>query len=396
MTNVLASLKSVLDRVARVEILHRVLPVGYDRMGREYWLLESQSTDLIGGLNSTQGNSVLDEPVLLVRDYYSGKSWSYITRKDLPRFMMLMESSANCYPSEDFLMRRIKLRFPSIVEGIRRGALKIREVAWHWLTGFCQVDKWIRDTAELNTNWEDNSQGLMLLELAYVRCTEVRLSVHYATLVRHLGYSTDHKPADLDAMLTMTSEGEGGRRVVELETNCKRKLQRSKIIDLIYDLHISSGWHRSDIFARIRSLSACSTATDLLADPQARDAVRSIMQRCPYRKRVAIQQLPAQLRAPLQASAAAVSEAGTPSSHTRQATMARPINVGHSSSKPVDQLHIETGEVLRTWNSGSEAAHVLNLSHTGISQCCNGNKADANGFKWRFSTSTLRPILQLR
>ena len=50
----------------------------------------------------------------------------------------------------------------------------------------------------------------------------------------------------------------------------------------------------------------------------------------------------------------------------------------------MEQLHITTGEVLRTYPGGSDAANFMGISHGGISHDCHGKQADASGFKWRF------------
>jgi len=52
--------------------------------------------------------------------------------------------------------------------------------------------------------------------------------------------------------------------------------------------------------------------------------------------------------------------------------------------KPVEQLHPSTGEVVRTYPGGSDAARFMGISQGGISQCCHGKQVDANGFCWRF------------
>jgi hypothetical protein len=50
---------------------------------------------------------------------------------------------------------------------------------------------------------------------------------------------------------------------------------------------------------------------------------------------------------------------------------------------PVEQLHLVTGEVLRVYPRGKDAALFMNVSQSGISLCCSGTKADCYGFRWR-------------
>jgi hypothetical protein len=53
-------------------------------------------------------------------------------------------------------------------------------------------------------------------------------------------------------------------------------------------------------------------------------------------------------------------------------------------SKAIEQLHISTGEVLRIYPSGKDAAEFMNVSQSGISLVCSGKIKDSYGFKWRF------------
>ena len=57
--------------------------------------------------------------------------------------------------------------------------------------------------------------------------------------------------------------------------------------------------------------------------------------------------------------------------------------------KAVEQLHLTTGEVLRTYPGGSDAALFMGISHGGISLACHGKQTDASGFKWRFYEGSL-------
>lgn len=52
--------------------------------------------------------------------------------------------------------------------------------------------------------------------------------------------------------------------------------------------------------------------------------------------------------------------------------------------KAIEQLHPQTGEVLRIYAGGSDAAKFMGISQGGISLCCHGKQSDASGFKWRF------------
>jgi hypothetical protein len=59
----------------------------------------------------------------------------------------------------------------------------------------------------------------------------------------------------------------------------------------------------------------------------------------------------------------------------------RPSTAG--KSKAILQINLSTGDVLRVFASGKEAAQFLNVSQSGISLCLNGLKQDSYGFKWK-------------
>lgn len=50
-------------------------------------------------------------------------------------------------------------------------------------------------------------------------------------------------------------------------------------------------------------------------------------------------------------------------------------------SDPVLQLTLD-GELVKEWPSMAEAERQTGISHTNISNCCNGKRKQTNGFKW--------------
>jgi hypothetical protein len=56
---------------------------------------------------------------------------------------------------------------------------------------------------------------------------------------------------------------------------------------------------------------------------------------------------------------------------------------GRRGTKAVEQLDIETGQVLRRYCSQSKAAYAMQMSQSAISQCCRGLLAASRGFRWR-------------
>lgn len=53
-------------------------------------------------------------------------------------------------------------------------------------------------------------------------------------------------------------------------------------------------------------------------------------------------------------------------------------------SKTVLQIDKETGQVIAEYPSTQEAARKLNICQSTISECCNGKRNTAGGFKWQY------------
>ena len=56
-------------------------------------------------------------------------------------------------------------------------------------------------------------------------------------------------------------------------------------------------------------------------------------------------------------------------------------------SKKVHQIDPNSGKILNTFKSITDASRSLQKSHNGgISRCCNGKAQLAGGFKWQYAT----------
>ena len=53
--------------------------------------------------------------------------------------------------------------------------------------------------------------------------------------------------------------------------------------------------------------------------------------------------------------------------------------------KPVQQLCLDTGAVIATHNSATEAAEAFGIDNSGISDCCHGRRGSAGGYGWCFA-----------
>lgn len=54
--------------------------------------------------------------------------------------------------------------------------------------------------------------------------------------------------------------------------------------------------------------------------------------------------------------------------------------------KPIVQLDVETGEIIRRWECARDAWRALGVYYGHISRCCNGKLKTAGGYRWRFAT----------
>ena len=57
--------------------------------------------------------------------------------------------------------------------------------------------------------------------------------------------------------------------------------------------------------------------------------------------------------------------------------------IGDKNSKSILQLS-KDGKLIREFKSAPEAALELNLSRTGINNCCNGLSKSSGGFIWKY------------
>jgi plasmid maintenance system antidote protein VapI len=59
-------------------------------------------------------------------------------------------------------------------------------------------------------------------------------------------------------------------------------------------------------------------------------------------------------------------------------------SINRRGAKPVEQIHMTTGEVVRIFPTGAEAARSIGLHNNAISNCCLGKRLSAGGYYWRF------------
>ena len=60
-------------------------------------------------------------------------------------------------------------------------------------------------------------------------------------------------------------------------------------------------------------------------------------------------------------------------------------NAYAATSKPVNQLHKQTGELINEFSSIGEAAKCTGIAWQNIASVCKGNRKSAGGFAWRYA-----------
>eukprot|EP01036_Dinobryon_divergens_P022458 gene22458-30715_t len=79
----------------------------------------------------------------------------------------------------------------------------------------------------------------------------------------------------------------------------------------------------------------------------------------------------------------AIQEVAPSTTKQKQAPKQQSADAKNPWAKCIEQLDLETGEVLRIYPSGSDAAKLMKVSQGGISQCINGLRKSCYGFRWR-------------
>ena len=178
-------------------------------------------------------------------------------------------------------------------------------------------------------------------EIGYLRCVEYRSSM-YSAFINHAN------------------------------TNVKKRYLRTVISDGFCEVDSVHGYFFRDLYHGICMLNSNTVASKLLTEPAYLEVLRAQFKKNRVRSycKSGAEPVPHNLSGVASASHVAAED----------------DDQGESTriGKPVEQLHLITGEVLRRYSSGRDAATLMEVSQSGISLCCKGVKPDAFGFKWRF------------
>jgi len=401
----------------------RSIPLGYDRYGCEYWLLHAQHTTLFSSLGAQSGPSVQrSDPAVIVKNPKTKKWYRHSGIKVEKVFSNLSVD----IPCEKLLQFTLVQELLRARKDVFDGPLQVKISQRDLLHQRRKADKWLYSFSPSLYHRLLAKDQVKLLELIWARCVEIRLSVHYANL-RH---------GIMDVMEEIQYTG------YDRDLCTKRKKIRDGQTEESFDYHPNKGWIRSDTFSKIRLLGSTTVAARFINEGNIYAIFQSTMRR--YRPTMNDEKVSNELEilegylSKIQAdrraldnadaagagstqnaqrrssgrlsSAAALSGGGSDGEDEEDGEdgegdmvdnvgdleedgaddiggvdMEDDPNVGSMSRvKPVEQVEIDTGRVLRRYSSGKEAAKMMQASQSGISLCCKGKKVDAYGFKWRF------------
>ena len=64
--------------------------------------------------------------------------------------------------------------------------------------------------------------------------------------------------------------------------------------------------------------------------------------------------------------------------------MKLPPFIGRNPKRAIEQLDRNTGELIATWESTTQAHDALNISKDYIIDCLKSRRQEAGGYKWRY------------
>ena len=394
----------------------RTRPVGYDRSGAEYWLLSCQEHTTLSNLGS-KSSELTTDPAVIIR--CPNGDWKRHTGTSLHT---LISTFSDSIPCEKHLMGELAERMTYYRNKIGNGIDVIKRTQAEYLKNQRKCTKWLSGLSPNILARLSPRETVRMLELLWARCIEARLTVYYASI--RTGIMDLLK--ELDPSKT------------DREHYYKRKKLRDQHVEASLDFHPLHGWQRGDAFGRVREISAMTIASRILVDPTHHTQFATIVKRSRLRKPIdsgVVRPLPDESedeegdaeggsgdeggdgdgavdgklpdrnvvvggdRLERDGDVAVEDndvEAEDDVRETRTRGVRTNFNVNFNAGdrpriRSVDQLHIETRQVLRRWATGREAARALGVSQSGISLSCKGKQTDAYGFKWKYTDQGTLP-----
>lgn len=407
---------------------NRSIPLGYDRYGAEYWVfdaLESSNVKQINDMIDSNANEWTPfNPAIIIKEFNG--DWKFHNGRNMKN---LLDNLSVSIKSEINLKENLLIR---LLVAKSRMAINFRPKfqSIEWTSRIEETEKKVKrfqpDTIM------DPIQLVKEQESHWARCVELRTLIHMYLL---------YKPADEPFKRNVTERTERDARQRKL-----KKLKESWVDDS-YDHHPIKGFFRIDILNTLRELTTCTMATKIHADPSIYFEFQSLMKRSQVRikfdeenllnKKVSDEAM--DITSPSEPSQIVINDDDyidlisptkndlndesnqytidqdqyvemsndneiepnelndQPMSENdilqkKLAEVARKNqereeymrNAAYCNFKAVEMLHVTTGEVLRIYPSGKEAASFMRISQGGISLCCNDKQVEFCGYKWRF------------
>lgn len=411
----------------------RSMPLGYDRYGSQYWLLEAQASMTIGSLNSLASKSFV-EPCVIVRD---PDGWfGRHSGLGLQHLFDLFSPDIEC---ERFLRNSMIERIHYTKKTLSKSMLlKPGAAQVDWLKRICSAMTFCNAVEQRNLDGIPNPTYLMVqLENHWMRCVDIRIMIHVMCMLRSTEKEEEH---------AQKSERSGKEAI-------SRKISKFKIAWLEEGMDLNNkGYFRQDSFQRIRELMTSTSASRIHADPYnffplfkkqmlESQVLKMLDEEMAYHNEddgVSVQEheetdknneVPEELEADavpmdvdtnsktMDSVAGNVDEVKVnpnPNEDKQKASETEmEVSIGAKDdstdesrkdvqkattehddgsnvmqqmimSKAIEQLNSTTGDVLAIYPSYLIAASHMKIPSADILQCCKQNFSECGGFKWRF------------
>lgn len=238
----------------------RSSPLGYDRFGRQYWLLNAQENMSFLPLGSFNLRDMMSEsngradPAVLVR--CRNGLWG-IHRGG--RLMSLLDLFDEENPYEKLLKENLVIRLTYAKGKFVNTFFRSKTMFHDWIQKKYRLEKLLSEFDSL-PQASSPTESCKQIELAYARMNEARIQLYYAALYRE--------------------EEEKGK---DGQIKKIKKMKDSNQDDAM-DFHPVRGWFRVDPYSRIRELSCNTIASKLHADINYVLILRVVTRRSPYRQ----------------------------------------------------------------------------------------------------------------
>ena len=73
--------------------------------------------------------------------------------------------------------------------------------------------------------------------------------------------------------------------------------------------------------------------------------------------------------------------------HRMKLKIARATNKAGYKQRPLAQIDLANGNIVKVWESLKDASMGIGISRTLISECCHNKKKSAKGYGWKFNDS---------